>query len=106
MKILKSVCSIRWIVAVIVVASLIQFSFAQVDFNRRFGGKLQTAIPENRNGVPMWDVDPAFKSDVFTFVRIEYDSHRPGSWMTDFPDADLNLSYRLQQLTSLKVDPN
>ena len=74
---------------------------------RRFGGRLETAVPDNRNGVPLWDVDPAFKDDVFTFVRIEYDStRRPGSWLTDFPDADLNLSYRLQQLTSLKVDPN
>ena len=26
--------------------------------------------------------------------------------MTDFPDSDLNFSFRLQQLTSLKVDPN
>src|SRR5215470_17336185 len=26
--------------------------------------------------------------------------------MIDFPEADLNFSYRLQQLTSLKVDPN
>jgi hypothetical protein len=26
-------------------------------------------------------------------------------WITDFPDSDLNLSYRLQQLTSLKTDP-
>jgi hypothetical protein len=25
--------------------------------------------------------------------------------MTDLPDADLNLSYRLQQMTSIKVDP-
>ena len=24
----------------------------------------------------------------------------------DLPDADLNLSYRLQQLTSIRVDPN
>lgn len=28
------------------------------------------------------------------------------AWWTDYPDADLNLSWRLQQLTSLKVDPN
>lgn len=27
-------------------------------------------------------------------------------WATDFPDSDLNFSYRLQQLTSLKVNPN
>ena len=27
-------------------------------------------------------------------------------WRTDFPDSDLNFSFRLQQLTSLKVNPN
>ena len=27
-------------------------------------------------------------------------------WATDFPDSDLNFSFRLQQLTSLKVNPN
>ena len=26
-------------------------------------------------------------------------------WSTDFPDSDLNFSFRLQQLTSLKVNP-
>lgn len=60
-----------------------------------------------RNGVPEWSVDAEFKEDVFTFVRIEYNSHSGWKrWATDFPDSDLNFSYRLQQLTSLKVDPN
>lgn len=27
-------------------------------------------------------------------------------WSTDYPDSDLNMSYRLQQLTSLQVNPN
>jgi hypothetical protein len=27
-------------------------------------------------------------------------------WQTDYPDADLNFSYRLQQLTSLHTDPD
>ncbi len=30
---------------------------------------------------------------------------RIGGWV-DIRDADLNLSYRLQQMTSMKVDPN
>ena len=30
---------------------------------------------------------------------------RGGTWTTDWPDSDLNFSYRLQQLTSLKVNP-
>src|SRR6266516_2780792 len=69
----------------------------------------------DRNGVPEWDVDPAFKKDVFTFVRIRYTSvsrydnngrwRTGGDWYTDAPDSDLNFSYRLQQLTSLKVEP-
>ncbi|MGV3531063.1 MAG: DUF4159 domain-containing protein [Chthoniobacteraceae bacterium] len=61
---------------------------------------------------PEWTNPVGFEKDVFTFVRIRYASagrrrHLYGSrrWATDFPDADLNLSYRLQQMTSLKVDP-
>jgi hypothetical protein len=64
----------------------------------------------DRNGVPDWEVDPNFKSDLFTFVRVRYSSagygrRRGGDWATDYPDSDLNFSFRLQQLTSLKVDP-
>jgi len=79
-------------------------------------------IPEDRAGVPDWKIDERFKNDVFTFVRVEYDDGAYGGrrrggwggnygwgwarWATDFPDSDLNFSYRLQQLTSLKVNPN
>jgi hypothetical protein len=60
----------------------------------------------DRRGVPDWEVDPQFKHDVFTFVRIRYNSWgRGGAWATDYPDSDLNFPYRLQQLTSMKVDP-
>ncbi len=60
---------------------------------------------------PLWKNPAGFERDVFTFVRIRYGSryggYRGGSrkWATDFPDADLNFSWRLQQMTSLKVDP-
>ena len=61
----------------------------------------------DRNGVPDWEVDQRFKDDVFTFVRLKYNAfRRGGGWQTDYPDADLNFSYRLQQLTSMKVDPD
>jgi hypothetical protein len=62
----------------------------------------------DRRGVPDWEVDPHFKSDLFTFVRVKYGGGRGGwggGWTTDYPDADLNFSYRLQQVTSLKVNP-
>jgi hypothetical protein len=64
----------------------------------------------DRAGVPTWESDPRFIHDTFTFVRIRYDSHGyrrgGGGWATDFRDADLNFSLRLQQLTSLKVNPD
>lgn len=68
-------------------------------------------LPADRAGVPDWEVNESFKNDVFTFVRVEYDSYGGrGRWgggcWTDFPDSDLNFSYRLQQLTSLKVNPD
>ena len=64
-------------------------------------------------GPTEWSVNPAFKKDVFTFARVRYDSGYSGRrgrgwqrrWQTDFPDAELNLSFRLQQMTSLKVNP-
>jgi hypothetical protein len=64
----------------------------------------------DRRGVPEWEVDPEFENDVFTFVRIRYDSyyggyHHGGRWDTDAPASDMNFSFRLQQLTSLKVAP-
>jgi Domain of unknown function (DUF4159) len=74
-----------------------------------YGGGYSRDVSD-RNGVPDWEVDPAFKKDLFTFVRVKYSSagygrRRGGDWATDYPDADLNFSFRLQQLTSLKVDP-
>jgi len=61
---------------------------------------------------PRWKYEPGFERDAFTFVRIRYSSYRRygrgggGGWLTDWPDADVNLSWRLQQMTSMKVDPN
>lgn len=69
---------------------------------------------DDRRGVPDWDNSADFKHDVFTFVRIQYDDHyggrgwgrRGGRWAIDYPDCELNFSYRLQQLTSMKVNPD
>ena len=65
--------------------------------------------PIDRGGVPTWPLDEQFPKDVFTFTRLHYSSsgreRSSYAWWTDYPDADLNLSYRLQQLTALKVNP-
>lgn len=72
-------------------------------------------VPSHSTGTPNWTNAPGFEKDVFTFVRIRRDDARQdgqycsptaGQWWTDFPDSDLNLSFRLQQVTSLKVDPD
>lgn len=64
----------------------------------------------DRRGIPNWKTDQKFKYDEFRFVRVKYDSYgrtRWGQkWRIDYPDSDLNFSFRLQQLTSLKVNPN
>ena len=67
--------------------------------------------PSHSTGTPNWTNAPGFEQDVFTFARIRYSRAAEGRsgggfWWTDFPDSDLNLSFRLQQVTSLKVDPN
>lgn len=65
----------------------------------------------DRGDLPRWEVQKGFERDQFTFVRIDYTSIRRrrtggNGWGTDFPDAELNLSWRLQQMTSLKVNPD
>jgi hypothetical protein len=79
-------------------------------FRRSYGPTPRTARDADSEGTPNWTNAPGFEKDVFTFVRIKYTSGYRGSsrgdWRTDFPDSDLNLAFRLQQVTSLKVDPN
>src|SRR5262245_63645473 len=66
-------------------------------------------IVQHSAETPTWTNRFGFEKDVLTFVRIRRDhsgSSTGGPWWTDTPDSDLNLSYRLQQMTSMKVDPN
>jgi hypothetical protein len=76
-------------------------------------------VLSHSTGTPDWTNPPAFQNDVFTFARVLFKTSRElgrpsergfgrGRWLgwwVDFPDADLNFSYRLQQLTAMKVDP-
>ncbi len=74
------------------------------------GDSTRTAreIPTHSTGTPVWTNPNGFTKDVFTFARIRYSQHyrRGSGWATDTPDSDLNFSYRLQQMTSMKVDPD
>lgn len=89
----------------------VAFALCGVVFAQNRGrGRYNRQPVFDRAGVPEWQNDAEFKKDVFTFVRIKYPSVRGWygmeKWEIDYPDADLNLSYRLQQLTSLKVNPD
>jgi hypothetical protein len=94
--------------ALLVTAALAASAVAQF----RGGGRRITAPepgqPVDRGGIPTWPVDPHFRKDLFTFARVKYRStyeRQSLAWYTDYPDADLNLSFRLQQYSSIKVDP-
>ena len=56
-------------------------------------------------------INPEFQEDIFTFARLKFDADsddRYGGgrmWDDDTPDADLNLIFRLHDVTSLKVRP-
>jgi hypothetical protein len=68
-------------------------------------------ITLHSTGTPEWANDPSFSHDVFTFVRIiggrdPFDSTSAGNWITDFPDSDVSFSHRIQQVASVKVNPD
>ncbi|MGE3778632.1 MAG: DUF4159 domain-containing protein, partial [Pirellulaceae bacterium] len=102
----------RWrvVVALAVGISLMGAAVGMAQWRRSWRNIDRTGATIDRNGVPEWEVVPEFKNDLFTFVRVEYDEggmrRRGGGWTTDYPDSDLNFSFRLQQLTALKVDPH
>lgn len=107
----------RWMLVLLPLAAVLLIGALAVGQGRRSRGR--NINPENivdRGGVPNWKNDERFKDDVFTFIRVRYSSHGGrggdwggwggGKWATDYPDADLNFSFRLHQLTSIETDPN
>ncbi|HEY3968018.1 MAG TPA: DUF4159 domain-containing protein [Planctomycetaceae bacterium] len=106
------------LVAILLVVAAIATSMLSAQGRRGRGGGFgggsgfgrgPAAVPD-RADYPTWEYPADFRHDVFTFVRIQYDSlgqrgfREP--WRNDYPDCDWNFSFRLQQLTSLAVDPN
>ncbi len=59
---------------------------------------------DDRRGVAKWENDARFPDDTFRFVRLRPENHR--RWATDYPDSDLNFSFRLQQMTAIRVHPD
>ena len=69
-------------------------------------------VDSHSTGTPEWSNPRGFDKDVFTFARVIFKSGVDPwrnlilGWWVDYPDADLNFSYRLQQMTSMRVDPD
>jgi len=105
----------------VIILLMVAFVGAGAVFARRYSNRGYS----ERRGVPNWTPNREFSHDIFTFVRIRYSTGYGGgdygggygrgrgrgrgggggSWATDYPDSDLNFSFRLQQLTSMEVHP-
>lgn len=79
----------------------------------RFGRSYDLDSPEAQREQALMQkaILPGFGEDVFTFARLRFDTDT-GYWLgggrqwdDDTPEADLNVTYRLYQVTSLKVRP-
>ena len=97
--------------AAILILLAVLVSLAGVVVAQRYRGGPYGDPVADRMGVPDWENEPGFEKDVFTFARVVYNSdtwgyRRGGGWPTDWPASDLNFSFRLQQLTSLKLEPD
>jgi hypothetical protein len=77
--------------------------------------KTAREVASHSTDTPNWTNSPGFEKDVVSFCRIIYKygmgprisrSASHWGWITDYPDSDLNLSFRLQQVTSMRTDPD
>jgi hypothetical protein len=98
--------AVRRVVFIACLVCVLTTAFAQ--FRGRRGAPYSGGSVD-RGNVPSWPIDAPFAREAFTFARLKYSStgweRSSYAWWTDFPDADLNLSYRLHQLTALTVNP-
>lgn len=105
----------RFIVAVLIAVAICPLPQACVGqdylFRDNYRGRYSNlrVRPVDTYIEPMWPENKEFRHDVFTFARLRYTSHRDvwgqPQWSVDFPDSDMNFSYRLKEVTSLEVNP-
>jgi len=86
---------------------------AQYRGGGRFSRNYEIRDPEKIKEQEMMEkaLNPELREDVFTFARLKFQAARDyrfgggRQWDDDTPEADLNLIFRLYQVTSLKVRP-
>jgi len=97
---------------ILVMVGLLVSAQAQYRSRRsgRFRGGYEGRDPRTQEQEMMQKaIDPAFSEDVFTFARLKFNEESGRgwgrTWDDDTPNADLMLTFRLFQVTSLKVRP-
>ncbi len=105
----------RLIIATLFLAAtgFVMAQFRGDSFDGDADTKTAREVGNHSTETPNWSNPAGFEKDVFTFARVRYTRgrgnfyrRRGSGWGTDMPDSDLNFSYRLQQMTSLRVDPD
>jgi hypothetical protein len=101
------------LLTVVLLTALVLFSVEAQFFGGRFRRSFQVRDPERIKEQEIMEksLNPEFTNDVFTFARLKFNQDmgygygRGRTWDDDTPEADLNLTYRLFEVTSLKVRP-
>ena len=101
----------RWVVVLLVL--VVWSAEAQFRGGGRFRRGYEIRNPERIKEQEMMEkaLNPEFREDVFTFARLKFQADRDYRfgggrlWDDDAPEADLNLIFRLHEVTSLKVRP-
>lgn len=102
----------RWITVIAVLAVL--SAAAQFRRGGRYRNRYEITNPERIKEQEIMEkaLNPEFREDTFTFARLhftdmDYDRRYRSfrSWDDDSPEADLNLIFRLHDVTSMKVRP-
>lgn len=101
---------ITFVAGLALVAGLMWSAHAQFAGRNRMRWGEQLTTPEQAREQAEMDASltPGFKDDVFTFARLKFDTDTGRGfrgWDDDSPESDLNLSYRMYQVTSVKVRP-
>ncbi len=109
--------SARWLaLSALVLSALTLLSARAQQYWRRggFGRNYMATSPEMMHEQEEMQnaLKPGFQQDVFAFARLRFSNEETGgafggrrSWEDDSPEADLNLAYRMFQVTSLKIRP-
>ncbi len=107
--------ALRFVVLLAALAGRWRFS-AHAQF-RRGGGRFRRPLNDidteksHEQEIMRQAINPEFSEDTFTFPRLKFqwdEDYRFGGgrmWDDDSPDADLNVIFRLHEVTSMKIRP-